>query len=81
MMRTIGWGDLFFGNLAHDFMEGQAEHLDVEANGIAGEISFRPAPVTVFDDETGIKETPNIEPRTPNSEWVRVKRGPPRDHG
>ena len=35
-------------------MEGQAEHLDMEVNGIAGQIALRPAPVGVFNDETGI---------------------------
>ncbi len=42
------------GDLAHGIVEGQAEHLDVEVNGVAGEIPFRPAPVAVFDDEAGI---------------------------
>lgn len=41
-------------DLAHGVVEGQAEDLDVEVNGIAGKIAFRPAPVAVFDDETGI---------------------------
>jgi hypothetical protein len=34
-------------------VEGQAEDLDAEVNGVAGEVAFRPAPVAVFDDETG----------------------------
>ncbi len=42
------------GDLAHGVVEGQAEDLDVEVNSIAGEVSFRPAPVAVFDDKTGI---------------------------
>jgi len=42
------------GDLAHGVVEGQAEDLEVEVNGIAGKIAFRPAPVAVFDDETGI---------------------------
>jgi hypothetical protein len=41
------------GDLAHGVVEGQAEDLDVEVNGVPGQISFRPAPVAVFDDETG----------------------------
>lgn len=41
-------------DLAHGIVEGQAENLDVEVNGVAGEVPFRPAPVAVFDDETGI---------------------------
>ena len=42
------------GDLAHGLVEGQAEHLDMEVNGVAGEVAFRPALVTVFDDEAGI---------------------------
>ena len=35
-------------------MEGQAEHLDVEVNGVASQIALRPAPVAVFEDQAGI---------------------------
>ena len=35
-------------------MERKAEHLDVEVNGVAGQIAFGPAPVTVFYDQAGI---------------------------
>ena len=35
-------------------MERQAEDPDAEVNGIAGQMSFRPAPIAVFDDEPGI---------------------------
>ena len=42
------------GDLTHRVVEGQAEHLDMEVNGITGEIPFGPAPVTVFDDQAGI---------------------------
>ena len=42
------------GDLAHGVVEGQAEDLDVEVDGVAGEIAFGPAPVAVFDDEAGI---------------------------
>ena len=35
-------------------MEGQAEDLDVEVDGVAGQVAFGPAPVAVFDDEAGI---------------------------
>lgn len=41
-------------DLAHGVVEGQPQHLDMEVNGITGEVTFRPAPVAVFDDETGI---------------------------
>ena len=42
------------GDLAHGIVEGQAEDLDVEVNGVASEVAFGPAPVGVFDDEAGI---------------------------
>jgi len=42
------------GDLAHGVVEGQAEHLDVEVDGVAGHVSLWPAPVAVFDDESGI---------------------------
>ena len=35
-------------------MEGEAENLDVEVDGVAGEVAFGPAPVAVVDDEAGI---------------------------
>lgn len=38
--------------MAHGVVEGQAEDLDVEVNGVAGQISLGPAPVAVFDDES-----------------------------
>ena len=41
-------------DLAHGVVEGEAEGLDVEVNGVTGEIALRPAPVAVFDDEAGI---------------------------
>ncbi len=51
---TPAAGLLCAGDLAHGVVEGQAEDLDVEVNGVAGQIAFRPAPVAVFDDEAGI---------------------------
>ena len=42
------------GDLAHGVVEREAEDLDVEVNGVAGEVTFRPAPIAVFDDEAGI---------------------------
>ena len=35
-------------------VEGQAEHLDVQVNGVAGQVALRLAPVAVFDEEAGI---------------------------
>ena len=34
-------------------MEGSPEHLDVEVDGVAALISFGPAPIAFFYDETG----------------------------
>jgi hypothetical protein len=42
------------GDLAHGVVERQAENLNVEVNGVTGKVTFRPAPVAVFDDEAGI---------------------------
>ena len=36
------------------YAEGQAEDLDAEVNGIAGEVALRPAPIAVLDDEARI---------------------------
>lgn len=44
---------LRLGDVAHGLVEGQAKDLDVEVNGVAGEVALGPAPVAVFDDETG----------------------------
>ena len=38
-------------NLAHGVVEGETEDLDVEVDGVAGEVAFGPAPVGVFEDE------------------------------
>ena len=54
------------GDLAHGIVEGQAEHLDMEVNGVAGQIAFGPAPVAVFDDETGIGGQNKIAGRARN---------------
>lgn len=49
-----GGGFLYSGDLAHGVVEGQAQDLEVKVNGVASQVALRPAPVTVFDDETGI---------------------------
>lgn len=38
------------GDLAHGVVEGKAEDLEVEVDGVAGEVAFGPAPVAVFED-------------------------------
>ena len=47
---SVGLGP---GNFAHGVVEGQAEHLDKEVDGVAGEVALGPAPIGVLDDETG----------------------------
>ena len=42
------------GDLAHGVVEGQSQDLDMEVNGVAGQIPFGPAPVTVLDDQAGM---------------------------
>ena len=58
-MPVVGLGS---GDVAHGVMEGEAQNLDVEINGVTGEIAFGPAPVAVFDDETGIGGQDKISP-------------------
>jgi hypothetical protein len=36
----------------HGLMERKPQNLNMEVNGIAREIAYWPAPVTVFEDET-----------------------------
>ncbi len=31
-------------DVAHSVVEGESENLDVEVNGVAGQVAFRPAP-------------------------------------
>ena len=47
-------GLLCAGDVTHGVVEGQSQDLDMEVNGVAGEVALRPAPVAVFDDEAGI---------------------------
>jgi hypothetical protein len=35
-------------------VEGQSKHLDLEVDGVAGQIAFGPAPIAIFYDESGI---------------------------
>ena len=56
------------GDLAHGVVEGQAEDLDEEVDGVAGQIAFRPAPVAVFDDEAGIGGQGKL-PASRSSSW------------
>ena len=35
-------------------MEGKTKDLDVEVDGVAGEVALWPAPIAVFDDDAGI---------------------------
>ncbi len=42
------------GDQAHGVVEGQAEELDTEVNGISSKVALRPTPIAVFDDKAGI---------------------------
>ena len=44
---------LYSRDAAHGVVKGEAEDLDVEVDGISSQIAFGPAPITVFDDESG----------------------------
>ena len=39
--------------MAHGVVEGEAQDLDEEVDRVAGQVALGPAPITVFDDETG----------------------------
>ena len=57
MTPAAGFSDVLAsdsGDLAHGVVEGQAEDLNAEVNGVAGEVALWPAPIAVFDDEAGI---------------------------
>ena len=45
---------LRFDPLTHGLVEGQAQHLGAEVDGVAGEVAVGPAPVAVFHDQAGI---------------------------
>ena len=51
---VVGFADLRSRDLAHGVVEGQAEDLGTEVDGVAGQIALGPAPIGVFDDQTGI---------------------------
>ena len=42
------------GDLAHGVVEAHPEDLREEVDGVAGLVAFGPAPVAVFDDESGM---------------------------
>lgn len=42
------------GDLAHGVVEAHSEHAHEEVDGVAGEVSFRPAPVAVLDEQSGM---------------------------
>ena len=57
-MMPAGGSKVFCGglgpsNFAHGVVEGEAEHLDKEVDGVAGAVSLGPTPIGVFDDEAG----------------------------
>ena len=43
--------DLLAGDLAHGVVEGKAQDLDEEVDGVSGQIALGPTPVTVFDEQ------------------------------
>ena len=53
-MGAVCFSGLGSSDLAHGVVEGQAEDLSSEVQGIAGQIALWPTPIGVFDDQTGI---------------------------
>ena len=48
-LPTLAFGS-HVGDQAHGVVEGLAEDLEVEVDGVAGEVAFGPASVAVFED-------------------------------
>jgi hypothetical protein len=42
------------GDGAHGVVKAHSQNLDEQVDGVAGQIPFRPAPVAVFEDQTGM---------------------------
>ena len=53
-MGVVCFSGLGSSDLAHSVVEGQAKDLGTEVDGVAGQIALGPAPIGVFDDQTGI---------------------------
>ena len=51
-MGAVCFSDLGSRDLAHGVVEGQAEDLGTEVDGVAGQIALGPTPTGVFDDQT-----------------------------
>ena len=50
-MGAVCFSGLGSSDLVHGIVEGQAEHLDTEVDGIAGQIALGPAQVAVLEDQ------------------------------
>src|SRR5436190_19056229 len=55
MLRWYGYSlrgfCLWFGDLAHSIIEGQAENLDEEVDGVACQLALWPTPIAVLDEQ------------------------------
>ena len=51
--RWAGAGVLLGGDVGHGRVKGKAEDLDKEVDRVAGFALLRPAPIVLFEDETG----------------------------
>ena len=52
-------------------MKGQAQDLDKEVNGVAGELALGPAPVAVFDEQARIGGQLEVVRRASSTSWSR----------
>ena len=43
-------------DLAHSLMEGEAEHLDEQVDGIASQLARWPTPIAVFDEQALVSD-------------------------
>ncbi len=47
-------GDSPVGDLTHGVVKGEAQNLDEEVDGVAGQVPLGPALVALFEDQAGI---------------------------
>jgi hypothetical protein len=68
-------------DLLHGVVEGKANDLDEEVDGIAREVPLGPAPVGVFDEETWMVDQFVVAPfPLAQGEATSVKEGEDRSH-
>jgi hypothetical protein len=58
-------------------VEGQAKDLDKKVDGAARQVSLRPAPVAVFDEDSGMRLMTGVMMRLGRVPWTPCAAGCP----